>query len=254
MAKSLLKVEFNDAQMARKLKKLAKAYGDNQEQAVKRWGVQTCRDLAKYTQIFVSKPKFHKDTLFKEALKVIYAHEGSSKSSKTGRSVTFTMQGKRRSASTGDYLRSVPDVLSWIEQNRTGKHRRTVKLPPSRRKYCGITRLRKAINQKYKRTAGMAKDGWLDAGEQISKGQKGSSPNKIGASLMKFARKPAKLGYAREGSRMMKSFGELTNKLPYSSSKHVLSTANKKLAVRDGMNNTLKWYKRAIKAENKKKK
>lgn len=252
--KALLKVEFNEAEMIRKLKKLAKVYGDNQEQAVKRWGVQTCRDLAKYTQIFGSKPKQHKQALFKEALKVMYAHEGSAKNSKGGKSISFTMNGKKRTASNSDYFRSVDEVLKWIEQNRTGKHKSTVKLPPSRKKVCSLALLKRSINQKYKRSSGLAKDGWLDAGEQISKRQRGNRPERIGASVMKFSRKPAKMGKAIEDSRMMKSFGILVNKAKYSSSKHVLSVANKKLAVKDGMDKTLNWYKKSINAENKKKK
>ena len=77
MVKNLLRTVFPEASMVRKLKKLSKSYGESQEQAVKRWGVQTCRDLAKYTLVVGSKPKFHKKAMMKDALNVIYSFDGS---------------------------------------------------------------------------------------------------------------------------------------------------------------------------------
>lgn len=254
MAKSFLKVKFDEASMRRKLKKVEERYENNQAQAVKRWGVMTCRELAKYTQIFGSKPSFHKATMFKDALRVIYTHEGTSKSTASGRSISFKVLGVRRTTTNDKYMMSEAAVIKWIDQNRTGKHRHTVRIPPNKKKACSNALLRRAINRKHKLTSGMAKDGWLDAGEQIAKGQRGDKPDKIGLKLMKFARKPARLGSVKEGSRGMKSFGILTNKVSYVSSSNVLSAANKKKAIRDGMSKTMKWYKHAIKAENKKKK
>ena len=254
MARSVLKSDFDEAAMLKKLKKLSKAYGESQEQAVKRWGVQTCRDLAKYTQIFGSKPGMHKKTMLKDGLNVIFTHKGTAKASKSGKSMVWKFKGKSAGVQRSRYIDSEDEVIRWINQNRTAANKRTIKLPPAQRKVCDEALFKRAINRKYKATAGMAKDGWLDAGEQISKRQKGKNPSRIGKGLMKFSRKPAKLGSAKEGTRLFKSFADLINRLPYSKKSHVLSTSNKRKAARDGAINTLKWYKRAIRAENKKKK
>lgn len=254
MARSILKSDFDEAAMLKKLKKLSKSYGESQEQAVKRWGVQTCRDLAKYTQVFGSKPGMHKKTMLKDGSNVIFTHKGKAKATRTGKGYSFEINGRHSYASNDRYLRSEDEVIRWINQNRTAANRRTIKLPPAQRKVCTEALFKRAINRKYKATAGMAKDGWLDAGEQISKRQKGKNPSRIGKGLMKFSRKPVKLGSAKEGTRLFKSFADLINKLSYSKKSHVLSTSNKRKAARDGAINTLKWYKKAIKAENKKKK
>ena len=99
----------------------------------------------------------------------------------------------------------------------------------------------------------MAKDGWLDAGDKISKGQKGRQPVRIGVGFMKWSRKPAKLGTAKESKRYFKSIAQLTNKLSYVSTKHVLKMSDKNRAIQDGLKNTINWYKRSIRATNKKK-
>jgi hypothetical protein len=240
--------------MVRQIKKLAKAYGDSQDQAVKRWGVQTCRDLAKYTQIFGNSATQSKKTLYKEALNVIYAHDGAAKPSKTGRSMTFKNQGRKMSVSSKDYLRSESEVWRWIDQNRTAKHRHTRKLHNKQKKVCSLKVFKSTINLRHKMLSGRAKDGWLDAGEHIGRGQKGSGQVVIAANLMKFARKREALGSSVEGSRMFKSFGILKNHVSYSSKGRSLSNSQKRKALRDGMDNTYKWYKRVIAAENKKKK
>jgi hypothetical protein len=253
--KSLLKAELDMMSLEKKIKKVGKAYGENQNQAVKRWGVQTCRDLAKYSQPFGSGAKKSKMAMFKDANNVIFTHKGTARASKTGKSMVYNSNsGGRAGVSNERYLRSEEEVLVWIERYRTAAHRRTVKLSPSQKAVCSEATFKRAINQKYRATAGMIKDGWLDAGEHIARRQKGKSPAKIGKSLYKYSRKSVTLGKSKQGARRMKHFGLLMNRLSYASSGYVLSPGNKKRAVRDGAINTLKWYKRAIFRENQKKK
>ena len=255
MARSVLKSDFDEAAMLRKLKKLSKSYGESQEQAVKRWGVQTCRELAKYSAVFGKNKEAttRKLSMFRDATNVLFTHKGTAKASKSGKSMVWKFKGKSAGVQRSRYIDSEHDVILWIDQNRRAGNGRSFKLSKQEKKVCSESVLRRAIKTKQK-ASGLVKDGWLDAGEDIAKGQKGKNPAKIGKGLMKWSRKPARLGYAREGTRLFKSFADLVNRLSYSKKSHVLSTSNKRKAARDGAINTLKWYKRAIRAENKKKK
>ena len=238
--------------MRKKLKNLARTYGETQEQAIMRWGVQAGRDLAKYTQVFGNKPKVHKKAMFHDANNVIFIYEGRSKKTKLGYQVE--KKGKKFYVPSTRFLSNESEVLEWIEQNRKGKNNRTKRLPIDRCKVCSRSLLRRAINQKYKQTAGSAKDGWLDAADEIAKRQKGRNPARIGASFMRFARKKKRQGTAKTRKGLARSTGELTNRLPYVRSRYVLKNSHKRRAIRDSMRNTLKWYRAAIRAENRKKK
>ena len=253
MVKNFIKAQFDDVSMIRKLKKLSKSYGESQEQAVKRWGVQTCRDLAKYTLVVGSKPKFHKKAMMKDALNVIYSFDGSAK--KAGKSTKINLKsGKSFYVSDSRLLTNEEEVLRWIEQHRTAKNKRTVKLSIDQRKVCSNRLLKRSINQKHKLLSGIAKDGWLDAGEDIAKGQKGPNPDRIGEKLMKFARKPKKTGKATERKRFFKSFAELDNFLSHSRNNYVLRNSLKREAIREGLRKCIKSYRKMIIHENKKKK
>jgi|11_taG_2_1085331.scaffolds.fasta_scaffold28048_2 protein-disulfide isomerase-like protein with CxxC motif len=264
MSRNLLKTEFDEASMLRKLKALGKTYGDTQDQMIKRWGVQTCRDLARQTfpRALGSKDAGDKvgasasakKAMFKDANKVLLTHKGAAKASKKGNSLVVQMNGKTRYVSRKDYLNSPEEVNRWINQNRVRKNKRTIKLPYSGRKICHEKTLRTVITTKYKRYSGMAKDGWLDAADDIGRGQRGKNQVKIGASFLKWSRKPSKYGKSRQKRGLVNSFGILENLVSHSVSSYVLSESNKRRAIKSGLDNTIKWYRKTIRAENRKKK
>ncbi len=254
MAKNLLNIDFDEASMIRKLKKLGKKYGDTQDQAVKRWGVQTCRELAKYQQPFFAKnKKQYRDILFKDAYKVLLAHEGGARTTKKGNR-KISHNGKIVYIQNERYLDSEMEIHRWIETNRTLKNKSTTDLPNHKRKWCSQAKLNKVIKLKMDSTAGLSKDGWLDAGDHIARGQKGPRQAKIGKGYLKWARKPLKVGTSKQGRRAMNSFGELVNKVTYAGKSDLLSMSNKRKAIRDGAQKTIKFYEFAIRAENKKRK
>lgn len=269
--KSLFEVEFNEASMKRKLKKLAKNYGEGQRQAVKRWGVQTCRELAKYTQVF-GKQKVQGDdataraaqigAMKRDGLRLFSVHKGGGyKKSPSGKGGVVNINGKWFYVGSERYISDAAGVDRIIQQHRLtkpirkGKHFVFVQWLRGKDKYvCSEATMNKAISQRYKRLAGMAKDGWIDAGNDIGKGQKGKGQIKIGASFMKNVRKARVSGHAVEDKKLFRSSAYVVNNLPYVSTAHVLRSKHKKQAIKDGMIKTLKWYKYSIRAENKKKK
>tara|TARA_R110001599_G_scaffold337049_2_gene555185 strand:- start:251 stop:1072 length:822 start_codon:yes stop_codon:yes gene_type:complete len=267
----LFQVEFDEAAMIKKLKKLSKVYGEGQRQGVKRWGVQTCRELAQYTQVYVKKGKgeskkardTQKRAMLRDGLRLFIVHEnGDYKRSPNIPTLgVVTIKGKQFAIDSKRYIRDAGGVDRIIQQNRltkptsSGKHLVFVKWLRGKDKYvCSRRVMDQAINQRYRRLAGMAKDGWIDAGNDIGKGQKGKGQMKIAASFLKTIRKSRVSGYATESKKLFKSSAFIINNLPYVSTAHVLSNSNKKKALKDGIKNTLKWYEQTIRAENKKKK
>lgn len=255
MSQSILKTEFNEAAMIKKLQKVSKAYNESQTQSVKRWGVSSCRVLALRTQAFGKSAKVQKLAMMKDARNVLYTHKGTATPSKTGKSMVYQSdKGGKSGVKIDRYLKSEIEIKKWIDSHRTTPNRRTKKLPPEERSVCSDAMFKRAINQKHKDSSGMAKDGWLDAGDQISKRQKGKRPMKIGEGFIKWSRKTAKLGTAKESKKRFRSVAKLINHLGYTSKSYVLKTGDMNKAVKDGLINTLKWYKKSIQSENKKKK
>lgn len=269
--KGLIKVEFNEASMRKKLKKLSKVYGEGQRQGVKRWGVQTCRELAKYTQVFgkvsvkgkdVTARKAQIGAMRRDALKVFIVHKnGAYKKQRGGKYGVVNIDGKWFSVGSERYKSSAEEVDRIIQQHRVTKPWRSgnslvfTKWLRGKDKYvCSEATMNKAISQRHKRLAGMAKDGWIDAAKDIGKGQKGKGKIEIGASFLKGVRKARVSGYAIEDKTMFKSNSYIVNNLPYVSTSYVLRNKHKKAALKDGMKNTIKWYEKTIRAENKKKK
>ena len=184
---------------------------------------------------------------------MLFTHKGAGRSTKSG-GKKITVNGKVRYVSGDKYLDSEMEIHRWIETHRRAKNGGTIELPLSSKKWCSEAKLKKVIALKIKATAGLSKDGWLDAGDHIARGQKGPRQAKINKSYLKFARKPLKVGTSKQGRRVMNSFGELKNKVHYAGKRGLLSSANKRKAIMDGAYKTMKFYQFAIRAENRKKK
>lgn len=239
------------ASLQRQIKRAYKDYGDSQKQAVKRWGVFTARELALQTQAHGRKAATQKGAMIKDGRNVIMTHKGRVR--KTPKGVTYTdSTGKLRSISASKYLNTENEIVRWIERHRTSSRKRTRKLHPSEKAVCTEAKFLRAINQKHRKLSGMAKDGFLDAGEDISRGQRGQRKERIGESYIKWARKPKRLGRAIERGRVMKHSARLENLVSYTKDEYVLKKSNSKRAVRWGAHKMLKWYKANIKTKRRK--
>tara|TARA_R110000764_G_scaffold88174_2_gene169170 strand:- start:157 stop:912 length:756 start_codon:yes stop_codon:yes gene_type:complete len=234
--------------LARQLKAVSKRFGDTQEQATKRWGVSVARDLALRTQAFGVKAQAQKMAILADARQVIYTHTGSIKKTKSG----FYIQHKNvsRGVKQEDYLKSPTEINDFIDSQRTARRKRTKPLPTAEKKVCSEAALKRAINLKHKEKSGMAKDGYLDAGDHISRGQKGVGSEKIGASYIKWARKPAKLGKSKRRRRGLKTHSVLINKISYIG--HNIGSSDISKSTKIGAIKMLKWYKKTMAAEAKK--
>ena len=107
--------------------------------------------------------------------------------------------------------------------------------------------IRKAIKMKLY-MVGMAKGGWIGAGNAIARHQKGANRERIGKNFLGYAQKHARFGSAKKPSRRMKPYALMTNRVSHTSLPYVLSKTADEKAIRMGLQNTLKYYKRAVKA------
>jgi len=230
--------------LQRKLNATAKEFGDTQEQSTYRWGVFTAQDIAFRTQAYGRSSKPQKGAIVKDASNVLFSHEGAAKGK--GKSLTAKFQGKEQNLSRTRYLETVEQVIAWIDQNRTLAYKRTKKLAPENKKVCSDKVFKAAINKKMKESGGMAKDSWIDAGEDIARKQKGSNQSKIGASFLKWTRKPMKLGTSKSRMRNGKNESELVSLVEYTKASHVVKKTDMKTAVIVGAQKMIKFYKSVI--------
>jgi len=230
--------------LQRKLNATAKEFGDTQEQSTYRWGVFTAREVALQTQVFGRSGKLQKMAMTKDASNVLFSHEGAAKGK--GKSLTAKFQGKEQNFSRTRYFETVEQVIAWIDQNRTLAYKRTKKLAPENKKVCSDKVFKAAINKKYKESAGLAKDSFADAGDDIGRRQKGSDRASIGASFLKWARKPTNLGTSKSKSRGGKNESELVSMVDYTKTTNVLDKGDIKKSVIIGARKMITYYKKII--------
>ena len=244
----MIEAKFDMPKLEMSLKKASKAFGDSTQQAVARWSVQCGRELAGSTQVYGKTGTRQKQNFAIEAdaRRVIFPVDSISPS-KTGRSVRYKWQGKSGNWSQARWLKDESAVHDWIEQNRTRRRGRTAKLPFSELAICDKAIFAKALKTRFARS-GMAKGGWIGAGKEAAKFQKGAQKITIGKNFLSYAHKHGGNGHARlRGGAVFQPIADLENRAPHVSSPHVLSKSEIGKAVGFGLRETLKWYRHAAK-------
>ena len=149
-----------------------------------------------------------------------------------------------------DRVLSSPDEINdWIEVNRTRRRRRTAKLPNDVKKFCTTAHFKKALAVRNAR-AGMAKGGWIGAGNEIARAQDGANKETIGVNFFKYAQKHSHFGSAKRPKDGWRPYAGITNNVAHS--REALSKGSQSKAIAFGLRKALKQYKRAVKALDKK--
>jgi hypothetical protein len=223
--------------LEKSLKRFSKDFGETSAQAVVRWSVQTCRELAVETLPWKSKDKGNPKKQQQSAIE-----------KDLGR-VVFVQQIPRRSDNKR-VLKNAADCIAWMDQNRTTNNR-TKKLPASEKKVCSPTVFKAAVRTLMKR-AGIAKGGFLGAGMEIAKAQKGPERMTIGKNFLGYAQKHSGFGSAVRPRPGFTPKSTLTNRAAHTSSEYVLKKSSIRRATDWALKKTVKWYQRALKAQDKK--
>lgn len=229
----MIKAEVDMATLTRKLKRASKAFGDTTAQAVARWGVQTSRELAIGTQVFG-----------KAVGKTKKPQEEAIRSGVLG--VVHPVTARQLRQAGGRALSSPSEVNAWVEENR-GKNGRTRQMKPRDRKVAKKSDVNKVISLRRKK-AGMAKGGWLGAGQDIAKAQRGTQRIRIGKNFLGYAQKHSDMGEVKKRFIPFRPAAELRNRAKHTRSSYVMKSSTIRRARYWGLRKTLTWYRRAAKA------
>lgn len=251
----VISADIDRPKLERSLKRFAKDFGETNAQALVRWSVNACRELAVETQVWgKTKTKAKQEgAMIADAYNVllvmteIYEHSFSSTHVRGVNKTGPLMYEKSR------VLNSPSEVNEWIEINRTRRRARTAKLPWTEKKVCSQETFKKAMKARFIR-AGMAKGAWLGAGQEIARAQKGQERVNIGKNFLSYAQKHGKFGSAIKPRGGWKPFCEISNRVAHSSDKNVLTAAAPGRAFSWSLKKTVKWYSSALRRQDKQQK
>lgn len=218
------------------LKKYAKQFGDTSAQAVIRWSVQTCREMA-----FETQP---------------WGRKGTRKTQQTamerdlGRVVAVVENPPKKQGD--NYVRDPAEAIAWMNENRI-RNNRTRKLPIERRKKCTLVVFKKTISV-LMQNAGIAKGGFIGAGNEIAEAQRGNEKVTIGKGFFSYARKHSKFGSAQKPRTGFRPQATINNKARHTGIEYVLKKTAIRKAVDFGLKKTVKWYQKTLNAIDKKQK
>lgn len=244
-------VQMDERQLRRALEKAGKRFGDTTEQAVLRWGVQTCRELAKDTQVHGKTSKAKKkqqDAIMGSMLAMVAPLKAMKVRGKTVRGI---WNGKPVSFPVSRLLKDASEINQFIESKRNQKGRTPKSIPIEEKRCCSLAQFNKARRIRYQ-AAGAAKGPWLGVGQKLARLQRGAGQIKIGKNFLGYAQKHAKYGDARPPRGMLNPTAFLVNKVSHVGNPYVLKKGAIFNAIRWGAINTLKWYRAAARAALKK--
>jgi len=246
----VIKASIDRPKLEKSLRKFAKDFGETNAQALVRWSVQACRELAFETQAWGNKQTRQKQegAIISDAYFVMLVVD----------KLTATRKGYRVENQGGTYhvrkdqvCLDAGEVNDWIEVNRTRRRGRTAHLPVTARKVCDRKVFKDAIRLRSIK-AGMAKGGWLGAGQDIAKAQTGQDRINIGKNYLGYAQKHARFGSAKKPRGGWKPFCEISNRVAHSGDKNVLTAAAPARAFSWSLKKTVKWYASALRRQNQK--
>lgn len=247
----MIHAQIDRGELESSLRRFSKAFGDNNAQAVCRWGVQTCRELALETQSIANKAKNEKPkqkqegAIISDARNVLLVCD---EVTSTGKGYKITNQGKSYRASASQVFMEVQAANEWIEQHRTRKRRRTAKLPVHERKIVSAQLFKKIIKARMV-NAGMAKGGWLGAGKDLASFQKGSERITIGKNYLSYTQKHSKFGRASNPRPGWSPSTSIQNTVRHTASTDVVKTTAFDKAAKWGLRKTVKWYATAVRKQ-----
>jgi hypothetical protein len=229
----VIKGEIDRPKLERSLKRFAKEFGDTSAQAVVRWSIQTCRDLAIETQAWgkTGTKKKQEAAIIADAYNVVEVIDREPRGVKA--------------------LKTPGEVNDWIELNRTRRRGRTAHLSWEDKKRCSRQTFNAAMKIRHAR-AGMAKGGWLGAGQAIASAQTGQDRINIGKNFLGYAQKHSRFGSAKKPASGWKPAASITNSASHSASSHVVRPAAIDKAINWGLKKTITWYRSAIRRQDQK--
>jgi hypothetical protein len=149
-------------------------------------------------------------------------------------------------------LKTPQEVLDFIDLNRTSRRNRVPTMKRNMKAIASAPNVNKAVAIKTKR-AGVAKGGWIGAGQSIAAKQRKGSRISIGKNVAAYAHKFKGGGTAQLIRSEWNPVGKITNNIPYVSTDYVLNKSDATDAINNGGKMTVDWYESAMAAKLKRK-
>ena len=240
-------------ELERSLVSTAAAFGEANETGISRWGVAVCRGLVKETQAWGDSKKSG-DPKKKQQQAIIKDGRRAFVVIKNPNLVKKLEEKKLSGLATANgvftfrphqQMTDSKNVNDFIDMNRTTRSNRVPKLPPGVVCVTSEKVFMKAMRERFK-MIGEAKGGWIGAGKDIQKYQKVGSRIAIGKNFAAYTHKFSNKGSANLIKNQWNPTGILTNSVDYVGTEYVLKKSAMMKALKDGAENTIKWYETAM--------
>lgn len=242
----MLKVSIDEKRLRRSLEKAAADFGDTTAQGVSRLAVQFAREQATSSQAFGAGQDAKKQQHNAIEAGVNQVVMKLTRPRVRGGFVQGTTRnGSRIRLPLHRWITSAGELDDWVEQNRTRRRGRTASVPANKMPAAPAKVIRSVVTAR-KRKAGIAKGGWLGAGREAAKFQRGGKRLTIGKNVISWAQRHSGFGSARRGGTSFNPHISLHNKARHSSSPHVMPSGHTAKNMTWAARKTLRWYERAL--------
>lgn len=229
-----LEVRVNTAVVTAKLRRLAKEFGDTNEQAIARLAVSCARNLA-----FETEPWGKKGTKAIQEASILQGIK------KIVRIVTPAKMEQLKRTRRAHLIQSGQELNQHIESLRAEgglvpsiPHANLVRVTEATVKKCFTIR---------RKLAGMAKGGWLGAGIKAAQMQTGGDRIAIGKNYLGYTQKHAHFGSVFfRGGTMSTRYAILKNAVAHTGKRSVLPADKENRAKDQAVYNLERWYRIAI--------
>lgn len=242
--------KIDERELARQLEKMATAFGEENEAAICRWGVATCRDLVKRTQAWGDDTKAkenQQNAMMKDAARSIFFVDDAilERKIKQKKLTGLQIKGELVLFTPNRNLSTPQEVNDFIDLNRTTRKGRVPRMKPAIKGIASGKTLLVALRIRYRR-AGKAKGGWIGAGISIGSKQKKGSRITIGKKFVSYAHKFKIGGTSRLRRSVWTPAGDIINNVAHVSTEHVLKKSDAKNAINEGARSSISQYENAM--------
>jgi len=245
--------EIDIKELERSLVRVAAAFGEANETGISRWGVGVCRGLVKETQAWGDSSKIgdpkkkQQQAMMKDGRRAFVVIKDPLLVKKLNQKKLDGIQTSNGLLTFRPHqqMTDSKNVNDFIDMNRTTRSNRVPKLPPGVVCVTSEKVFMKAMRERFK-MIGQAKGGWIGAGKEIQKHQKVGSRIAIGKNFAAYTHKFSNKGSATLIKNQWNPTGILTNSVDYVGTEYVLKKSAMMKALKDGAENTIKWYETAM--------
>jgi len=234
----MISADFDLKKLAADIARVSNDFGEMNQTGIARWGVSACRRLTIETQVWGDGEKAkekQKLAMLADANRVV----AIASNAKEAKLFNSGVNGKRK------VLKTPAEVNAWIESRRKGSKKRTFKILGKNKAITTRRTFDSAMGQRFKRIW-KGKGGWIGAGQGIAKFQKAGSRLNIGKNFAGAAHKWKAGGRASMRKSTWDPAGTIENLYEHVATSYVLSKGALDKAIKDGGENTVKWYEKAM--------